>query len=375
MNRVGKIGRNEPCWCGSRRKYKKCHLGRASAAPTPYHESAKELLSLRAGAKKCLHPMPGNAQCGSPVIEAHSISRNGALTRIAREHKVYQLDTSPFTIRKAEGVPRLKLEYIRLATTFTGFCSPHDGTLFRPIDQGGITPTREQAFLLHYRSLCRELYVKRPTLDTNELLRDADRGRPVGFQQMVQGLVDARNIAVNDALTQLEQDKATCDQALHAKDYGILEGAYVRFLKTPSLACAGYTQPTFDFAGNEIQDITDMSKPFLNLSFTLLPDTTGGIAVFSWLTNADAICRSFVQSLLTVNDSRKSDALVQYVFDSFENFAAEPIWWEGLPEKAKDELKLSSLNGTDLSFGLDAAALIPSSTRYADWEVDSIGWF
>lgn len=148
----------------------------------------------------------------------------------------------------------------------------------------------------------------------------------------------------------------------------------MRFRKTPSLACAGYTQPTVDFAGNEIQDITDMSKLFLNLSFTLLPDTAGGIAVLSWLKNANAICRPFVQSFMALNDSRKSDALVQYVFDSFENFAAEPVWWEGLPEKAKDEVKLSSLNGTDLSFGLDGAALIPSSTRYADWEVDSAGW-
>jgi hypothetical protein len=349
-------------------------LDRASATPTPYYESAKELISLRAGAKKCLHPMPGNAQCGGAVIEAHSISRNAALTGIARDQKVYQLDTNPFTIKKAEGMPQLKLEYIRLATTFTGFCSPHDAALFRPIDQGGITPTREQAFLLHYRSLCRELYVKRPTLETNEQLRETDKGRPVQFQRMVQGLVDARNVAVNDALTQLEQDKATCDQALNAKDHSVLEGAYVRFRKTPSLACAGYTQPTSDFAGNEIQDISDMSKPFLNLSFTLLPDTTGGIAVFTWFKGADAVCRPFVQSFLALSDSRKSDALVQYVFDSFENFAAEPVWWEGLPEAARDELKFSSLNGTDMSFGLDGAALIPGATRYADWEVDSQGW-
>ncbi|MSR83007.1 MAG: hypothetical protein EXS58_08795 [Candidatus Latescibacteria bacterium] len=23
---AGKLGRNEPCWCGSGKKYKKCHL-------------------------------------------------------------------------------------------------------------------------------------------------------------------------------------------------------------------------------------------------------------------------------------------------------------------------------------------------------------
>ena len=25
------VGRNDPCWCGSGKKYKKCHLGKDSA--------------------------------------------------------------------------------------------------------------------------------------------------------------------------------------------------------------------------------------------------------------------------------------------------------------------------------------------------------
>jgi hypothetical protein len=25
-NFIGKLGRNDPCWCGSGKKYKKCHL-------------------------------------------------------------------------------------------------------------------------------------------------------------------------------------------------------------------------------------------------------------------------------------------------------------------------------------------------------------
>jgi hypothetical protein len=369
-----KIGRNELCPCGSGRKYKKCHLDRESSAPVPYHESAKELVRIRMGEQKCLYPLLGNGQCSGTVIEAHSISRNAALTKIARDHKVYQMDLDPFRIAKAQGEPQLKLEYIKSATTFTGFCSAHDSNLFRPIDQGNMIPTREQALLLHYRSLCRELYVKQPTLKTNELLREADRGKSVEFQQMVQGLVTARKVSITDALGQLAQDKTACDQALGSADFSVLQGAFVRFRKTPSLACAGYTQPTFDFAGSEIQDMDDMTTPFLNLSFTLLPDVVGGIAVFSWLSNAEVVCRPFVQSFMAVNDDRKSDALVQYVFDSFENFAAEPMWWEGLAETAKNELKMNAMNGTDMALWYDAGSLVPSTSRYADWEVESTGW-
>jgi hypothetical protein len=191
---------------------------------------------------------------------------------------------------------------------------------------------------------------------------------------MVQGLVTARSVSIKDALGQLEKDKATFDQALTTRNFNIVQGAFVRFRKTPALACAGYTQPTFDFAGNEIQDITDMSAPFLNLSFTLLPDEDGGVAVFSWLPDADSVCRPFVQSFMALDEDRKSDALVQYVFDSFENFAAEPLWWEGLPGTAKDELKMNALNGTDLAIGYDSAALIVGPTRYADWDIVTTGW-
>ncbi|HUU58161.1 MAG TPA: SEC-C metal-binding domain-containing protein [Phycisphaerae bacterium] len=44
--RLGKTGRNEPCPCGSGKKYKKCHLGRdqerSSAALTKAREAAAE---------------------------------------------------------------------------------------------------------------------------------------------------------------------------------------------------------------------------------------------------------------------------------------------------------------------------------------------
>lgn len=327
------------------------------------------------GERKCLFPLPGNASCSENVIQAHSISRNAALAKIARDNKVYQLDTNPFSIKKTEGEPQLVLEYIRSATTFTGFCSLHDSSLFRPIDEGKLTPTIEQAFLLHYRALCRELYVKRPNVNTNQLLRDADRGKPVAIQQMLQGYVNARSVAIDESIRQLESDKITCDQALNKNDFSILQGAFVRFRKMPTIACAGYTQPTFDFTGKEIQDITDMSKPFLSLSFTLLPDDIGGLAVFTWLPNADSAGRPFVQSFMNVDDNRKSDALIQYIFDSFDNFAAEPTWWDGLPTGAKDDLKMNSLNWTDLSFATDSGTLIPGTTRFADWEVEEKGWF
>ena len=66
---------------------------------------------------------------------------------------------------------------------------------------------------------------------------------------------------------------------------------------------------------------------------------------------------------------------IQYIFDSFENFAAEPTWWDGLPTDAKDDLKMKLLNWTDLSLATDSGTLIPGMIRFADWEVEEKRWF
>jgi hypothetical protein len=296
-----------------------------------------------------------------------------ALAKIARAEKVYQLDSNPFSIEKNKGNVPIKLVNIASATTFTGFCSQHDNSLFLPIDRDNLTPTNQEVLLLHYRALCREIYVKQPIPETNELLRELDRGRPKDFQAMVQGFVDARGVAIKESLQQLENDKAQCDHGITRHDYTSLRGAYITFRELPSLACSGYVQPSFDFAGKTLQDLTDMTKPYLNCSFTLLPNGTGGIAVFAWLDNADSVCRPFVHSFFAVPDSRKSDALVQFIFDSFENFVAQPDWWEHLSAIAQSELKTRTLNWTDIG-GINSRTLIPGSQRFADWEVDAYGW-
>jgi hypothetical protein len=347
-------------------------LNRETAAPLPYFESAKELLRLRGGEKKCLYPS-SQAPCIGKVIRAHTISRSTALAKIARSDKVYQVDSNPFTIEKNKGNVALKLVNIASATTFTGFFSPHDNSLFGPIDRGNLMPTQEEVLLLHYRALCREAYVKQPFPETNELLRELDRGRPVDFQAMVQGLVNARRAVIDESIKQLGADKAQCDRAITQNDYTLIRGAYIAFRQIPSVACSGYTQPSFDFAGQILQDITDMIKPYLNCSFTLLPNGAGGIAVFAWLENAGPVCRPFVQSLFNVPDDRKSDALLQYTFDSFENFPAQPEWWESLCPTAQADLKRRTLNWTDMG-GIDSTTLIPGSQRFADWKLDSFGW-
>jgi hypothetical protein len=293
---------------------------------------------------------------------------------IAREGHVYQWNLDPFEIQKREGAVQHDLVGINSATTFTGFCSRHDQQLFRAIDIGNLLPSKEQAFLLHYRALCRELYVKRPTLASNNALREADRGRPHEFQSMLQHLISGQEVSISTSLKELGGEKVICDAAVLKGSYDEINALVIHFDQTPSIACSGHTQPIFDFAGNEIQNLADMATPLAKLSFTLLPSDSGGIAVIAWLSNSDSVCRRFADSFLAVRDDLKCSAIVQWVFDSFENHALEPRWWESLPEKKKEELKLISLNWTPASPFLDSGSIVPTGTKFADWRFMSFAW-
>jgi SEC-C motif len=70
-----KIGRNEPCWYGSGKKYKKRHLGREKAALARAWEMDAHLRSQRKiGA--CLHVGDTAVSiCGKPAIGSHTVPK------------------------------------------------------------------------------------------------------------------------------------------------------------------------------------------------------------------------------------------------------------------------------------------------------------
>jgi membrane-bound inhibitor of C-type lysozyme len=116
-----KIGRNKPCWCGSEKKYKRCHLNRDTQNPVNQGEIHKQLNSFYAK-KTCSVPISLKHECSKKIIKAHSISKSSSLKEIAEDGHVLttfksaSMSGSNFTIKP-------KRIGINQASTFTGFCS------------------------------------------------------------------------------------------------------------------------------------------------------------------------------------------------------------------------------------------------------------
>lgn len=212
-----KIGRNDPCWCGSGKKYKKCHLDREFAKRVPFTAVSD---SLRATQKLCLHPLASACVCDR-IISAHTIQRSRALQQII-DSSDHVRTFFPPKLDLSSGRPRLQLRRVgwRQASTFTGFCARHDNSVFRPLETADFGGTAEQCFLIAYRALCHEIYTKSSLLKSHQDVRPlVDRGASVGEQRRIQTIWDLMETGTRKGIAEMQELKTDMDQHLLRSDY------------------------------------------------------------------------------------------------------------------------------------------------------------
>ena len=332
-----KIGRNDPCWCGSGRKYKNCHIGRSKQAPVTRQEIVTNLKSAY-GKQYCLHPEASDEVCSGTIVKAHSIQRGGGLERIARDGHVYGFIPNYPSVAKDEDWASPRLVGINKASTFSGFCSYHDNKTFKPIETGTIGATREHAFLLAYRALCRELFKTRARKDFMPYTKTFDRGKDEAGQVITQQFFNRMEVAIQSALRRDHRYKISYDEVLLSSDYSEVRYYVIALDRVPDFLCSGFFMPEYDFQGRHLQDCLDLSVDPDHLSFSLLPTNTGGVAVLSWLGECPAN-KKLVQTMDAIPDNRLPNAIARFSFQHFENVYANPDWWDSLSSDLKSRVK------------------------------------
>ena len=69
-----KMPRNDPCWCGSGKKWKRCHRDRESQTPVKLGEQLSRLYrEFQKG--YCSHPQASSENCGHRIVRAHTVQR------------------------------------------------------------------------------------------------------------------------------------------------------------------------------------------------------------------------------------------------------------------------------------------------------------
>lgn len=333
-----KLGPNERCWCGSGRKYKKCHRDADKASNPDLQRFSRELRAPFAQAQ-CMHP-DAPSGCSPSPSKAHTISRAAALSPIAEKGHVVTLLPDLFgVVRERPGLDARTIG-INDASTFLGFCGAHDSQLFAPIDQQ-FSPSRHTALLLHYRALCMELHKKRAMISVFKAFVARVRGDASKYDQQV-GATAYREATrwTQEGIADMEAEKAELDALVARGDYSGMRFVALEFDRFLPIASCGAFAPEWDLDGSPLQDIAS-TKPgeMAMASLNVLPNGSRGIAMLAWLGDRRP-CAALARSMSRLSADDPADLITRLAFQAVENTFISPHWWRQLGNDQQADLML-----------------------------------
>jgi len=352
------IGRNEECWCGSGKKFKRCHLGRESEDPiSPWEVSSAHRKSF--SKRLCSSPDSYHDDCTSTIVSAHTVPRSGSLNKIADDGHVLAFIPTLESLIKNKGALHPQRVGVRKASTFSGFCSKHDDELFAPVEKDKFTGTQQQCFLLAYRAYSREIYTKRASADQSGLHKTMDRGKPKAQQFGIQAFASLIDSGLNVALRDIDHHKPRFDALLLSGDFSTVRSYVIEFEDAPQVMCSGTYAPTSDFEGRQLQDMDDASLIPNMMSVTSFYGGDRGQILFTWLADDDPACVPFIESLERVRNEQLTSTMVAYLFDNFENVHVSPTWWKSIGAENQSSLIQRMIGEVGIAFGLISAKMKP----------------
>lgn len=335
---TAKLGRNEPCWCGSGRKFKRCHFHRSSEPSLPFEAIVAK--ARKSGIHQiCLHPEASSESCGK-VASAHTLQRSRVLRAIeGADHHVLT-----FYPRQLEN-GRLKVHRRgwRRASTFEAFCQKHDGSTFAPLEAAPFTGSKEQIFLIGYRAICWELYQKLRAIQAHPTLRDlVDRGASTETQTVVQAMLSTLGAGFAKGYEDANRTKNLMDKEYMRSHYASYRTYMVKITGPLAIASTGAITPNRTLGGVGLQVLHDVNAKTEWLSFGVDVDAGGVSIAFLWEANAVAPFR-YIEEMDALSDDALACFLPQFFFAHCENTYFAESWWNDLGEN--DRAFIESLMG------------------------------
>lgn len=335
-----KIGRNVPCPCGSKKKFKDCHGHHTSPPPGP--NIYKVAAAMREGARKssCHVPEAMKSHCSKGTINSHTVSRSGSLGAIQRNGHVYSYNLSMLAIQKNGGKLLPEETGWRTASTFPGFCGYHDKHVFEPLEDAPFTGSREQCFLIAYRSLAKEIYAKTSAAKQVDLRR-AYAGQSADLMTGV----SAYNKGLKIALRDLKRHKNRYDKVLVGKNWQNVHGMLIEFDDIFPIQCTGGLFPITDINGTLVQKF-DWNTPTPD-TINMSSFAANGKSYFliCWLRDSHRTGSRFTAPFETVDKADLPSVIGTLILQITENCHFSPDWYDGLSEAGKEWCQKNSMSG------------------------------
>jgi SEC-C motif len=335
--------RNTPCWCGSGKKYKKCHLDR--------HDQPKEnpwaALNVNRQAftkKKCCAFDVGLGSCDGGVIKAHTISSGPNLSKIAKDGHVFHYAASILDMNRNGGKLSVKKIGINDASVFRGFCGKHDREIFSCIENELFAGRQDQCLAVAYRTMSRELYGKDAGAHLRETLRGADKGLKPFEQFMLQKKLDVINTGNEAARREIKATHEVLTNALVEKKLDVIKSLIIEFSANLPFMFAGAWSPFTDFHGKQLQE-GYLDELLEQVFFSSFAGTSSAMICISWRDIEGAPGEVIAEQIKAIPDDQQASACLQLVMKHLENVFFNPDWFQNLNDKQKERLNLLAADG------------------------------
>jgi len=309
-------------------------LNRAQQTPLQSSVLHKELNHFNTY-KKCSAPSIYHDECSKRIVKAHSISKSSSLKEIAVGGHVLTF----FMAQRNK--PNTTLEPIKVginkASIFNGFCEIHDKKLFSPFEDKPFNSSNYHCFLIMYRTISRELFVKESSKGTFGLMQEMDRGQDLFFQKYVQDRYQHFNGNNDLTIHDLKYIKTSLDKMFISKAYDNLEHVIIELENPPSVMASAIGAVSFGFDGSLIQEVSQDLNYIPDYLCTNSFSSDGkGYIVLSWLTEHKISNQQLIETLM---DSHSiPDSILMLIISHIENVYISPLWWENLSNKNRKNL-------------------------------------
>ncbi|BEK27859.1 SEC-C domain-containing protein [Campylobacter jejuni] len=333
--------RNKLCWCGSGKKFKKCHIDRENQSPIRQSDFI-EINKKVKNKKICMAPEEIKCDCSKKIIKAHTISKNCNLKSIADEkNNLATLKLSNLNIEKAENpICELSIIGINKASTYQIFCSKHDAELFSVLENKNFKFENIQIFMLAYRNLCYELYLKESILDTNKERRYFDKGKPIEKQLSIQMHFKFYDDILNVGIRDLKLLKEKFDLSLINRKFDCIRYYSIEIDSISQFMGSCIWFPIVNFDNTKLADLENIKEIFNPISASIINVDNKSLIIFSWLKDFynEQYCMKFISSLNKIPNDEKSGAILHWFFSSVENLYFQLSWWNNLKSEEKNIL-------------------------------------
>lgn len=314
-----KIGRNAPCPCGSGIKYKKCCLNKSEEHRLA-EAVATSLLNIRneARIKECLHP--NTNECNGKIVKAHAIQNNRILNKIAENGMVITMDGTSHHIFQTSD-----LKGRGIATTFTGFCSYHDKTIFQDIEDNEFEGSLKQIFLLTYRTMAWHYHKKREQINATciQIEKMYEKGYDLAqSDDFIKYLTGLKLGSLDN-----DKEKQLMDAVLLNEQYDVISSWTWEIPYEISSAVSMMTELEHDIYGKTINDLekdSDLKKIYLNI----FPTHGKSYCVWSWANTYDNFYKDFVEQFSNLEIKDRENYFNNNLLRWTDSIVISPRLWD-----------------------------------------------